>query len=95
MLKGARTVICDGTAGDEHCLINPTGSSDLATAGSGDVLAGTIGALLAQGLSALDAARTGVYVHGLAGEHNDGTVISSDLPDAIGRHLKTLATSSA
>ena len=50
VLKGARTIVCDGTLGDEYCAINPTGGPALATGGSGDVLAGAIGALLAQGL---------------------------------------------
>ena len=89
-LKGARTVICDGTLGDDHCLINPSGTAALATAGSGDVLAGAIGGLFAQGLSALDAVRTGVFVHGLAGTESDGMLISSDLPEAIGRTLRSL-----
>jgi NAD(P)H-hydrate repair Nnr-like enzyme with NAD(P)H-hydrate dehydratase domain len=92
VLKGARSVVCDGTLGDQHCLINPTGSAALATAGSGDVLAGCIGGLLAQGLSALDAVRTGVFVHGLAGDEVEGTLISSDLPAAIGRVLRGLST---
>ncbi|MEP6863845.1 MAG: NAD(P)H-hydrate dehydratase [Deltaproteobacteria bacterium] len=88
VLKGARTIVCDGTLGDEFCSINPTGGPALATGGSGDVLAGVIGALLAQGLTALDAARAGVYVHGRAGDelariHGDRGVISSDLPSAV------------
>lgn len=87
VLKGARTVVCDGTLGDEHCAINPTGGPALATAGSGDVLAGTIGALLAQGLPAGDAARAGAYVHGAAGETLGAALgrgaIASDLPAAI------------
>ena len=60
VLKGARTLVCDGTGDDALCSINPTGGPALATGGSGDVLAGAIGALLAQGLSAGDAARAGV-----------------------------------
>lgn len=88
VLKGARTVICDGTLGDDHCSINPTGGPALATGGSGDVLAGAIGALLAQGLAAVDAARVAVYAHGLAGEqlaavHGARGAIASDLPVAI------------
>ena len=88
VLKGARTVVCDGTIGDDHCTINPTGGPALATAGSGDVLAGVIGALLAQGVNAADAARAGAYVHGAAGDalaatHGLRGVISSDLPVAV------------
>ena len=95
VLKGARTIVVDGTLGDDHCAINPTGGPALATAGSGDVLAGTIGALIAQGLSAGDAARAGVYVHGRAGEaleavHGRGAV-SSDLPLAIASAIRQLA----
>jgi len=94
-LKGARTVVCDGTIGDDHCAINPTGGPALATAGSGDVLAGVIGALLAQGLAAGDAARAGVYVHGAAGDalsaaHGRGA-IASDLPAAIAAAILELA----
>jgi NAD(P)H-hydrate epimerase len=88
VLKGARTIVCDGTIEDDYCSINPTGGPELATGGSGDVLAGVIGALLAQGVSAVDAARAAVWVHGLAGErlakqHGRRGVVSSDLPLAI------------
>lgn len=95
VLKGARTIVCDGTLGDDHCAINPTGGPALATAGSGDVLAGTIAALLAQGCSPGDAARIGVYVHGRAGDeltaiHGPRGVISSDLPAAIAGAIRSL-----
>jgi NAD(P)H-hydrate epimerase len=98
VLKGARTIVCDG-ASDHQCSINPTGGPSLATGGSGDVLAGTIGALLAQGLSAVNAARAGVYVHGAAGDalgeiHGDRGVVSSDLPDAIAGAIRALSVSS-
>lgn len=88
VLKGARTLICDGTLGDDHVAINPTGGPALATAGSGDVLAGTIAALLAQGLPAIAAACVGVWAHGRAGEQlaalrGERGVVSSDLPEAI------------
>jgi hydroxyethylthiazole kinase-like uncharacterized protein yjeF len=96
VLKGARTIVCDGTIGDEHCAINPTGGPALATGGSGDVLAGTIAALLAQGLAAGDAARAGVYVHGAAGDALGATLgrgaIASDLPAAIAAAIHGLAT---
>jgi hydroxyethylthiazole kinase-like uncharacterized protein yjeF len=95
VLKGARTVICDGTIGDDFCAINPTGSPALATAGSGDVLAGAIAALIAQGCTPSDAACVAVFLHGRAGEalfatHGRGAV-SSDLPLAIAQAAKQLA----
>jgi NAD(P)H-hydrate epimerase len=98
VLKGARTIVCDGRGGDaEVCLINPTGSPALATAGSGDVLAGAIGGLLAQGLAPRDAAMVGAYVHGLAGERlaaelGPRGVMSSDLPRELARTLGALAS---
>lgn len=95
VLKGARTIVCDGMLGDDHCSINPTGSYALATGGSGDVLAGVIGGLLAQGLAAADAARAGVFVHGRAGEqlalvHGRGAV-SADLGMAVAATMSQLA----
>jgi len=95
VLKGARTLVCDG-AGDDQCSINPTGGPALATGGSGDVLAGAIGALLAQGVSAVNAARAGVYVHGAAGDllaqrHGDRGVLSSDLPEALAAAIRSLS----
>ncbi|GGJ03999.1 bifunctional NAD(P)H-hydrate repair enzyme Nnr [Alicyclobacillus cellulosilyticus] len=65
VLKGYRTIVA---APDGRIRVNPTGDASLATAGSGDVLAGVIGGLLAQGLDPFDAAAAGVYLHGLAGE---------------------------
>ncbi|HEX4855537.1 MAG TPA: NAD(P)H-hydrate dehydratase, partial [Limnobacter sp.] len=62
VLKGAGTVVCN-TAGAE---INLTGGPALGTAGSGDVLAGAIGAMMGQGLNGFDAAAFAVYLHGLA-----------------------------
>lgn len=65
VLKGARTVI---GSPEGQIFINPTGNPGLASGGTGDVLTGIIGGLLAQGLPALEAALAGVYVHGLAGD---------------------------
>ncbi len=65
VLKGARSVIA---APDGQAALNPTGNSGMGTGGSGDVLTGVIGALLAQGLTPLAAATLGTYVHGRAGD---------------------------
>ena len=64
MLKGSPSLIA---APDGSLFINPTGDDALARGGSGDVLSGLIGGLLAQGTPALEAALLGAYVHGLAG----------------------------
>ena len=67
----------------------------LASAGTGDVLAGVIGGLLAQGLSPLDAATCGVYLHGAAGEElrhqlGDAGLLASDLLPEIPRRIRAL-----
>ncbi|KAF5995401.1 NAD(P)H-hydrate dehydratase [Streptomyces sp. WAC00263] len=65
LLKGSTTLVVDPAGGAVR--VNPTGTAWLATAGSGDVLSGLAGSLLAAGLSALDAGSVGAYLHGLAG----------------------------
>ncbi len=93
VLKGARTVVAppDGDAAIAD-FENPA----LASGGTGDVLAGAIGALLAQGAAPFDAARLGVHLHGIAGElvrerFGDAGLIASDLPDAIALARRRLA----
>ncbi|MEP6638822.1 MAG: NAD(P)H-hydrate dehydratase [Chloroflexota bacterium] len=85
VLKGARTII---VAPDGAAAIAPFENPALATGGTGDVLAGAIGALLAQGLEPFAAACLGVYLHGLAGDagrdrFGDAGMLASDLPDGI------------
>jgi hydroxyethylthiazole kinase-like uncharacterized protein yjeF len=72
VLKGSQTVVA---APDGTLSLNPTGNPVLASGGTGDVLTGLIGGWLAQGLPPWDAARLGVYLHGLAADY---------LADAIG-----------
>ena len=93
VLKGARTVIAAPGGG---LAIAPFENPALASGGTGDVLSGTIGALLAQGLDAFAAARLGVYLHGLAGEAvrerlGDAGLLASDLPDMIAVARRRLA----
>jgi hydroxyethylthiazole kinase-like uncharacterized protein yjeF len=94
VLKGARTCIADGrTGGTPFVLLCEQGGPELATAGTGDVLAGMIAALLAQGLDPAQAAMLGVYWHGVAGRtalHRLGGagVVASDVVSAI-PHART------
>lgn len=93
VLKGARTVIADR---DGTVAVAPFENPALATGGTGDVLAGVIGALLAQGLAPFAAARLGVYLHGMAGDIvrerlGDAGLLASDLCDALPIARKRLA----
>jgi len=82
LLKGDRTIVA--TPGGE-VWANPTGSADLATAGSGDVLAGLLGSLLAAGVPAEKAAVAAAYAHGLAGRRagRGGPATSADVAAAL------------
>ncbi len=64
VLKGAGTLVCDGT----RLYVNRTGNPGMATGGSGDVLSGIVAALMGQGMPAFEAACLAVYLHGLAGD---------------------------
>jgi hydroxyethylthiazole kinase-like uncharacterized protein yjeF len=89
LLKGATTLVAHP---DGRVRVNPTGTPALATAGSGDVLAGLCGALLAGGLDPFDAGSVGAWLHGLAGRiaADGGAPVSAGdvlraLPSAVGR----------
>lgn len=84
VLKGAGSLVTDGA----RIYRNTTGNAGMATAGSGDVLTGTIASLLAQGLPAFEGAVLGVYLHGLAGdlaaaELGQHGMIASDILDRL------------
>jgi NAD(P)H-hydrate epimerase len=91
-LKGHLTVVA---APDGPVAINTTGNAGMASGGSGDVLTGALGALLAQGLDPWEAACVGVFVHGLAGdlvaaELGPEAIPAGDLAAALPRALSTL-----
>ncbi|MDF3291037.1 NAD(P)H-hydrate dehydratase [Streptomyces silvisoli] len=82
LLKGSTTLV----AGQGHPVrVNPTGTAWLSTAGSGDVLSGLTGSLLAAGLAARDAASVGAYLHGLAGREAPVPFGAHELADRIPR----------
>ena len=87
LLKGSDTVIA---APDGRAAINATGTSALATAGSGDVLSGLIAALLAGAMPPWEAACAGAWLHGRAGQMLGVGLVAEDLPAAIGRIIHCL-----
>ncbi|MDC2947274.1 NAD(P)H-hydrate dehydratase [Streptomyces heilongjiangensis] len=84
LLKGSTTLVA-GPDDATPVRVNPTGTPWLATAGSGDVLSGLTGSLLAAGLAPLDAASAAAYLHGLAGRYaaNGAPAAAQDVADAI------------
>lgn len=91
VLKGHETIVTDG----RRSTHNTTGNPGMATGGSGDVLTGIIAALLGQGLKPFEAARLGVYVHGLAGDLaaaqlGETSMIASDLVSHLPAAFLTL-----
>lgn len=89
--KDARTVIAH--AEGEQCYLNTSGNAGMATAGSGDVLAGVIAGLLAQGMPPKEAAVTGTYLHGVAGDmasraHGEHGMMAADMIEQMQELLK-------
>jgi ADP-dependent NAD(P)H-hydrate dehydratase / NAD(P)H-hydrate epimerase len=93
LLKGSTTVIASPDS-TEPVLVNSTGTSWLATAGSGDVLSGLAGSLLAQGLPAATAAAVAAYLHGMAGRlaARDAPIGASDLIAAIPAAIRAVTS---
>jgi NAD(P)H-hydrate epimerase len=96
LLKGSRTVVADPTG---RAAVNLTGGPWLATAGTGDVLSGVVGALAALGLPAFRAAAAGAWIHGRAGDLHrpppwHAGLVAGDLVDALPTVLAGLGSSS-
>ncbi|WP_068133426.1 NAD(P)H-hydrate dehydratase [Roseimaritima ulvae] len=91
VLKGPGTIITDG----QRTVVNTTGNSGMARGGSGDILTGLIAALLAQGMSAFDAAHLATHLHGLAGDiaaekFTKQAMLVTDLLDCLPEAWRTI-----
>lgn len=85
VLKGHQTIVANP---DGIASVNPTGNPGMGSGGMGDVLAGAIGALMARGLDPFEAARAGVFLHGLAGDlardaKSDTGLAANDVAEAL------------
>ncbi|MGW6844072.1 NAD(P)H-hydrate dehydratase [Streptomyces sp. NPDC054958] len=81
LLKGSTTLVASGA--ESAVRVNTTGTPWLATAGSGDVLSGLTGSLLAGGLSGADAGAVGAYLHGLAARRVGGPLLAHQVAQAL------------
>jgi len=91
LLKGSTTIITNG----EKTFLNVTGNTGLAKGGSGDVLSGMISSFMAQGLSPLEAAICGVYLHGLSAEiyseeNSERTMIAEEIANNLPKIFKMI-----
>jgi NAD(P)H-hydrate epimerase len=96
VLKGFRSVIATPEGTVARIL---SGNPGMASGGNGDVLTGIVGALLARGLTARDAARAGAFLHGLAGDlarerTGDEALVASDVVEALGEAVRMVCESS-
>jgi ADP-dependent NAD(P)H-hydrate dehydratase / NAD(P)H-hydrate epimerase len=92
VLKGQRTIVAHP---DGRAAVNPTGNPAMAKGGTGDALAGIVGALLARGCDAWGAATAGVFLHGRAGDlaaarTGPESLLAGDLVDALGEAIRSL-----
>ena len=92
VLKGAYTVVAHPNG---KATVNPTGNKGMAKAGCGDILAGIIGSLIAQGMSPFSASVSGVYCHGYAGDlaqekYGSISMLSTDITDMLPTAFKQI-----
>jgi NAD(P)H-hydrate epimerase len=95
VLKGFRSVVADPEGTAVRIL---SGNPGMASGGSGDVLTGVVGALMARGLPALDAARAGAFLHGLAGDlarerEGEEALVASNVVEALGEAIRVVCES--
>jgi hydroxyethylthiazole kinase-like uncharacterized protein yjeF len=95
VLKGYRSLVADPLGG---IYVNPTGNPGMATGGSGDVLTGTVAGLIGQGTAPFEAARLGVFLHGLAGDlaaeiSGETGLVAGDIVDRLPEAIERLVRS--
>jgi NAD(P)H-hydrate epimerase len=96
VLKGAHTIVSNDRG---YALVSPFATASLAAAGTGDVLAGVVAGLLAQGVERRDAAALGVFLHGAAadsmrGDYGESGMLASEIATAVARAAAELRRAS-